>query len=128
MILAGINDIAENNGPILLEDVYGNIQSMAILAKAAGIKVVLSSVLPANHFPWRPSIVPTEKVIRLNQMLKTYAQQQHLVYLDYFSHMADNQNGLPTTLSADGVHPNLAGYKMMEPLAQQAIASALKAK
>ena len=128
VILAGINDIAENNGPIKLEDVAGNIQSMALLAKAAGIKVVLSSVLPAFDFPWRPNMEPAPKVILLNAMIKDFADKNHMVYLDYFSAMADERNGLPKSLSGDGVHPNLAGYKAMEPLAEKAIAEALKKK
>lgn len=128
VILAGINDIAENNGPIKLEAVFGNIQSMAILAKAAGIKVVLSSVLPAFDFPWRPGMEPAPKVISLNAMIKDYADKNHIVYLDYFSAMADDRQGLPKSLSGDGVHPNLAGYKVMEPLAEKAITEALKRK
>jgi lysophospholipase L1-like esterase len=128
VILAGINDIAENNGPIKLEAVFGNIQSMAILAKAAGIKVVLSSILPAFDFPWRPGMEPAPKVIRLNAMIKDYADKNHIVYLDYFSAMADDRQGLPKSLSGDGVHPNLAGYKVMEPLAEKAIAEALRRK
>ena len=128
VILAGINDIAENNGPSKIEDVAGNIFSMAELAKAHGIKIVLSSVLPANAFPWRPAINPVEKVRTLNDMLKAYANKNHLVYLDYFTAMADDKRGLPATLSKDGVHPSLAGYKMMEPLAKQAIVKALGSK
>ena len=128
VILAGINDIAQNTGPIKLEDTFGNIVSMAELARAEHIKVVISSVLPANHFPWRPAINPTEKVIALNKMLKDYADANHIVYLDYYSAMVDDQKGLPLGFSADGVHPNLAGYKVMEPLADKAIAEALKRK
>ena len=126
VILAGINDIAQNTGPIKLEDTFGNIISMVQLARAEKIKVVMSSVLPANHFPWRPAITPTEKVIALNKMLKDYADANHIVYLDYYSAMVDDQKGLPSALSGDGVHPNLAGYKVMEPLAEQAIDEALK--
>ncbi|HEY4194309.1 MAG TPA: SGNH/GDSL hydrolase family protein [Mucilaginibacter sp.] len=128
VILAGINDIAENTGPSKLENVFGNIESMVQLAQAANIKVVISSVLPANHFPWRPSIIPTDKVIQLNQMLKDYADKNGIVYLDYYSAMVDNEKGLPKTLSDDGVHPTLAGYKIMEPLATKAINDALKKK
>jgi acetyl esterase/lipase/lysophospholipase L1-like esterase len=128
LILAGINDIAENTGPSKLEDVFGNIMSMAQLAKTANIKVVLSSVLPANHFPWRPSINPTEKVILLNQMIKDYADKNGIVYLDYYSAMVDSEKGLPKNLSYDGVHPTLEGYKIMEPLAEKAINEALKRK
>jgi len=126
VILAGINDIAQNTGPIKLEDTFGNIVSMAELARAEHIKVVMSSVLPANHFPWRPAIIPTEKVIALNKMLKDYADANNIVYLDYYAAMVDDQKGLPSNLSGDGVHPNLAGYKVMEPLADKAIAEALK--
>jgi lysophospholipase L1-like esterase len=128
VILAGINDIAENTGPSKLENVFGNIESMVQLAQAANIKVVISSVLPSNHLSWRPSIIPTEKVIQLNQMLKDYADKNNIVYLDYYSAMVDNEKGLPATLSGDGVHPTLAGYKAMEPLAVKAINEALKRK
>jgi acetyl esterase/lipase/lysophospholipase L1-like esterase len=126
VILAGINDIAENNGPSKPEDTFGNIVSMAELAKANHIKVVISSILPANRFPWRPTITPTEKVISLNQMLKAYAVKNNIVYLDYYLAMVDNEKGLPANLAKDGVHPTLEGYKMMEPLAQKAIAEALR--
>jgi len=126
VILAGINDIAENNGPEKLEDIFGNIVSMAELAKANHIKVVLSSLLPAFALPWRPAIDPLPKVKALNEMIKSYAYQNNIVYLDYFTAMADSRGGLPANLSKDGVHPNLAGYKIMEPLADKAVNEALK--
>ncbi len=128
VILAGINDIAENNGPSKMEDVFGNIVSMAELAKANHIKVVLSSVTPAFAFPWRKSIDPVPKVKALNEMLKAYADKNSITYLDYFTAMADARKGLPANLSKDGVHPTLEGYKMMEPLAEKAIAAAIKRK
>ena len=128
VILAGINDIAENNGPSKLEDVFGNIVSMAELAKANKIKVVLSSITPAFSFPWRKTIDPVQKVTALNEMIKDYADKNNMVYLDYFTAMADERRGLPVNLSKDGVHPNLEGYKIMEPLAEKAIAAALKKK
>ena len=126
VILAGINDIAENNGPSKLEDVLGNIVSMTELAKANHIKVVLSSVLPAFAFPWRPAIDPVPKVKALNEMIRDYADKNNIVYLDYFTAMADSRSGLPANLSKDGVHPTPEGYKLMEPLAEKAIAAALK--
>ncbi|MDB5088187.1 MAG: axeA1 3 [Mucilaginibacter sp.] len=128
VILAGINDIAQNNGPTKPEDTFGNIVSMAELARANHVKVVISSILPANRLPWRPSIIPTEKVISLNQMLKAYAVKNNIVYLDYYSAMVDNEKGLPANLAKDGVHPTLEGYKMMEPLAQKAIEKAMKGR
>jgi len=126
VILAGINDIAENTGPIALEAVFGNIVSMAELARANHIKVILSSVLPALDFPWRPGMEPAEKVIRLNAMIKAYCTQQKIVYVDYYTNMVDEQKGLPKKYSDDGVHPTLAGYKVMEPLVEKAIQLALK--
>jgi lysophospholipase L1-like esterase len=126
VILAGINDIAQNNGPEKLEDIFGNIASMAELAKVNNIKVVISSVLPANKLPWRPAITPTEKVIQLNTMLEAYANKNHIVYLDYYSKMVDSEKGLPVNLAKDGIHPTLEGYKVMEPLAVKAVAEALK--
>jgi lysophospholipase L1-like esterase len=128
VILAGINDIAQNTGSEKLEDVAGNIESMAQLAQAAHIKVVVSSVLPANHLPWRPAIDPTDKVVQLNQMLKDYANKNNIVYLDYYSAMVDAEKGLPKKLSNDGVHPSPEGYKVMEPLVKKAITDALNRK
>lgn len=128
VILAGINDIAGNTGPMTLEQTFGNIVSMVDLAKANKIKPVISSVLPAFDFPWRPGMEPSGKVVKLNAMLKDYALRNNVVYLDYFSAMKDDRNGLPESLSGDGVHPNLAGYKIMAPLAEKAIAEAMKKK
>jgi acetyl esterase/lipase/lysophospholipase L1-like esterase len=127
VILAGINDIAGNTGPMTLEETFGNIVSMATLAKANKIKVVISSVLPAYDFPWRPGMEPALKVIALNKMLKDYATKNGCGYVDYFSAMADSRNGLPEALAADGIHPTMAGYKIMEPLVEKAIEKAIKA-
>jgi lysophospholipase L1-like esterase len=126
VILAGTNDIAGNTGPMTLEQTLGNIISMAELAKANNIKVILSSVLPAFDYPWKPGLEPAEKIYKLNQMIKEYAEKSGCIYLDYFSAMADERKGLKAGLGDDGVHPNLAGYKIMEPLAEEAIAKALK--
>ena len=126
VILAGINDIAENNGPIALEDILGNIKSMVELAQSNHIKVVLSSVLPAISFYWHPGLQPAEKIIRFNEMLKAYAKENKLVYVDYYSKMVDERKGLNKAYSDDEVHPNVAGYKVMEPLVIKAIHLALQ--
>ena len=128
VILAGINDIAENTGPIELEDIFGNIVSMAELARSNKINVVLSSILPAFDFSWRPGLNPAEKVVRLNAMIRSYCAANQIVYVDYFSKMKDERNGLDKKYSEDGVHPNLAGYKVMEPLVLDAIQRALNQK
>lgn len=121
VILAGINDIAENTGPITIEGIMDNIISMCQLAKANQIKVVLCSVLPANHFNWNPKIQPAEKVIALNKEIKAYASKNGITYVDYFSAMVNNENGLDKKYGEDGVHPNLEGYKVMEALVMEVI-------
>jgi acetyl esterase/lipase/lysophospholipase L1-like esterase len=126
VILAGINDIAQNNGPEKIEDILGNIKSMAELARLYHIKVVISSILPASKIPWRPIIDPKPGVATMNKLLKTYCEENHLVYLDYYSAMVDDKAGLPPNLSKDGVHPTLDGYKIMEPLAEKAINEAIR--
>ena len=114
ILLAGINDIAQNTGPIRIDQIMDNIKSMAEIAKANGIEMILCSVLPANSFPWRPEIVPTQKVIDLNQKIQAYAAEQGLVYVDYYTPMVDSQGGLKAHLGYDTVHPNTAGYQLME--------------
>ena len=126
VILAGTNDIAGNTGPSTLEMIEDNIASMAVLAKAANIEVILSSVLPAYDYPWRKGQQPAEKIITLNKWIKDYALQHDCFYLDYFSSLVDDRNGMKAEYSQDGVHPNLAGYKVMEPLAEKMIAIALQ--
>jgi len=126
VILAGTNDIAGNTGPSTLEMIEDNLQSMTEIAKANGIHVVLSSVLPVFEYPWRKGLEPAPKIVALNAWLKDYASRAGAVYLDYHSAMADARQGLPPALSSDGVHPNEAGYRIMAPLAEQAIAAALR--
>jgi lysophospholipase L1-like esterase len=128
LILAGINDIAGNTGPSTLDMIENNLASMAQLAKANGIKVILCSVLPAYTIPWRQGIEPVQKIIDLNMWIKTFAAENNFTYLDYHSAMADERKGLPEKYSKDGVHPTAAGYAVMEPMAVKAIAYALKEK
>jgi len=126
VILAGINDIAGNTGPSTQEMIADNLKSMTEIAKANGIRVVLSSVLPAYDFPWRRGIGPAPKVVALNAWLKCYAAQMGAVYLDYYSKMVDSRGGLSPEIAADGVHPTEAGYRIMAPLAEAAIQEAMR--
>lgn len=128
VILAGTNDIAGNTGPTSEETIVGNIQSMALLAQHYGIKVVISSILPVYDYPWRRGLNPVPKIASVNKSLKEFAKANKMVYLDYFTPMVDEQQGLKKELTSDGVHPNLAGYKVMEPLVEAAIKTALKKK
>jgi lysophospholipase L1-like esterase len=122
VILAGTNDIAENTGPITLEAMEDNLKSMVDLATKNGVRPILASVLPAAAFPWRPKIRPIEKILALNQWMKKYAATEAIGYVDYYSAMVNDQQGLKTELSGDGVHPNEAGYTMMAPIVAEAIA------
>ncbi len=131
VILAGTNDIAGNTGPMTLEMIENNYRALAELARANGIKVIFSSVLPVHDAGTRPGWLgakkmsdtrPPEKIVALNNFLKDYCAKNEFVYLDYFSHMVDNQGMLRVELANDGLHPNTAGYKIMAPLAEAAIA------
>lgn len=113
-ILAGINDIAQNNGYISLENTFGNIVSMCELAKAHRIKVIICSTLPCDRLSWRPEIKPAEQVKELNAMLKDYADRNRILFVDYWSVMANGNGGLDKEISGDGCHPNIDGYEIME--------------
>jgi lysophospholipase L1-like esterase len=124
VILAGINDIAENTGPVTIENIAENIISMAEIAKANEIKVFICSTLPAIDFPWSPGMEPGPKVIKLNSILKNYCDSNNIPYVDYFSAMSDEKGGLKVpeyTTADDLVHPNLAGYKVMEKIILKAL-------
>jgi acyl-CoA thioesterase I len=125
VILAGTNDIAGNSGPSTLEMIEDNIASMAEVARANGIRVVLASVLPAWDYPWKPGLGPAPKIAALNARLRDYAARHDAVWLDLHAAMRDERGGLRAELSGDGVHPNEAGYRLMSPLAGRAIAEAL---
>jgi acyl-CoA thioesterase I len=126
VILAGTNDIAGNTGQETPEEIEGYMTSMAELATANGIKVVLCSILPAYDYPWKPGLEPAPKILAINAWLKEYAEKHKHVYVDYHAAMKDGRDGLPATLSRDGVHPTHAGYEIMAPLAEAAIEKALK--
>jgi len=133
VILAGTNDIAGSTGPITLEETEGNLASMAELARANGIRVVLSSVMPVSNYghdreghPIDMRIKrPPEKILELNTWIKKYAAEKGHVYLDYFSVMVDDEGLLKKEISADGLHPNAAGYAVMAPVAEKAIQAAM---
>src|SRR5437870_11146985 len=133
VILAGTNDLAGNTGPITVEETEGNLASMAELARANGIRVVLASVMPvSNYGPDREGHpidmrikLPPEKILELNTWIKKYAAEKGHVYLDYFSVMVDDEGLLKKEISGDGLHPNAAGYAVMAPVAEKAIQAAL---
>jgi lysophospholipase L1-like esterase len=136
VILAGTNDIAGNTGPLTLEETEGNLATMAELARAHGVRVVLSSVMPVSdalsnaegkHFV-QTEKRPPEKILALNEWIKKYAEENGHVYLDYFSATVDEKGFLKSDITFDGLHPNAQGYAVMAPLAEKAIQEALKKK
>lgn len=126
VLLAGTNDIAQNTGPITLEETEANLAAMAEMATANHIRVVLCSLTPVYDYGWKPGIAPAPKILALNQWIKHYAARHGHVYVDYHTAMKDERNGLPARLSEDGVHPLPAGYAIMTPLAEAGIEQALK--
>jgi lysophospholipase L1-like esterase len=128
VILAGTNDIAGNTGPMTPEMTEDNFRSMVELAKANGIRVILASITPAADYPWRPGLGPVAKINALNVWLQGYCADHSLVYLDYYTAMADANGAMKPGLSFEGVHPNANGYAVMTPLAQAAIDKVLGGK
>jgi len=133
VILAGTNDLAGNTGPATLAAIEANLISMAELARANGIRVVFASLLPVSDYELRDGkpIIQTvrrspEKILMLNNWMKEYAAKNRLIYLDYFAALVDARGFLKDELSNDGLHPNIEGYKVMNPLAEAAIQASLK--
>jgi lysophospholipase L1-like esterase len=125
VILGGTNDIAGNTGPETLEEIEDNLASMADLARSNGIRVVLCSIMPAFDYAWAPGMAPAEKIVTVNKWMKAYAADHGDVYVDFHTAMKDERDGLPKTLSPDGVHPTAAGHAVMAPLVQAGIDQAL---
>ncbi len=129
VILAGTNDIAGNTGKISNEDIEANLASIAELARAHGVRVIFSSVLPVHNYTLESQDFfaqrPMERVLALNRWLKDYCAANDLIYLDYFSAVVDDKGLLKRDLAQDGLHPNKAGFAIMAPLAEKAIERAV---
>jgi lysophospholipase L1-like esterase len=124
-IMAGTNDIAGNTGAATLATVEGHIESMAELARANGIRVILASIPPASAFPWSPGEKPAARIREINAWLAAYARRNGFGFVDYHRAMADGEGGMKPGLSSDGVHPTLQGYQVMAPIARAAVRAAL---
>ena len=129
VIMAGTNDIAQNNGYIAPENALGNIISMCELAKAHGIKVILCSIPPTSVFGWRRDISPAQPIRDLNKMIEAYANENKIYYLNYHPALTDEKGGIPPKWSNDTCHPNLECYRtVMEPMVCEALNKVLKTK
>jgi lysophospholipase L1-like esterase len=126
LILAGINDIAGNTGAESLTDIESNFRSMVTIAKYEHIRVIIASTLPASTLPWRPTVQPMQQVRQLNLWLEKFAQDEHLVFCNYYPALAKADGGIKEELAADkAVHPNDEGYAVMAPIAEAAIRKSL---
>ncbi|MEC9456798.1 MAG: SGNH/GDSL hydrolase family protein [Candidatus Neomarinimicrobiota bacterium] len=126
IILAGTNDIAGNTGPSTVKMITDNIFSMAELAIAYEIKVILSSILPVYQYPWVDDVLdPPSSIDSINSKIKEYVENKGLVYLDYYSSMVNDRKGLKLDFTGDGVHPNEAGYRVMSAIAGEIISQVL---
>lgn len=125
-ILAGVNDIAGNTGPVTLADIEGNLASMVEIAQANHVRVVLATVLPAAAFNWAPDLKPAASISRLNTWIRAYAADHQLILADYYPALALPDGSMRPELSLDGVHPNKAGYRAMAPITDAAIRAALQ--
>lgn len=136
VILAGTNDISAYPGPNVLDGIKANLTSMVELAHANGINVVLATVMPVSDYNKNASgapiirtvIRPPAQIDELNKWIKQFCAERKLVYLDYFSAMADEKGLLKPEIANDGLHPNAKGYQLIKPLAENAIKTALKMK
>lgn len=126
VILAGTNDIAGNTGPSTPQMIEDNFASMAAIAKQNGIKLIIASILPANHYYWSPAVNPVEEIRIVNAWLEHFCAQNNLTYLNYYDSMSDSKGGMRARLSSDGVHPTAQGYEVMAPLAEEAIIEAFE--
>lgn len=127
-IMAGTNDIAGNTGPVSLDTIEGNIAAMVVLAKAAGIHVVLAATPPANKFTWQPDLEPAPRIAELNRRLKALAAREKVTFVDYGPALAMPDGGMKPDFSLDGVHPNADGYAAIAPLTRKAVAAAMGPK
>ena len=125
VIQAGTNDLASVMGPSTEGTMAEHFMSMVDLAKAHKIKVVLASVTPVcDCFTKMTGRRPVGKILGLNGWLKEYAAKNGLVYLDYYSALVEGRF-FKRSFTVDGLVPNAAGYAVMAPLAEKAIADAL---
>lgn len=125
VFLESTNDISQEMEPEMSED---NWQSIAELAKANGIRMILTSITPSSHFPWNPGLHPAETIRTRNAWLKEYAASHLLTYVDFDPVLANAEGGMKAELTVDGVHPNKEGYVAMAPLVQAAIDKTLAVK
>ena len=127
VIMAGTNDVAHNTYWVEPSKVVDNVVAMCLLARANGIVPIISSIPPCASFRWNPEIKDAaQTIVDINKKLRAYAEANGIVYVDYHTGLADDQDGFKKSLSDDGCHPNPDTYFIMEELVLQAISRAVK--
>lgn len=121
VILAGVNDIAQNNGPISTQQILNNIKSMCDIARANNITPILCSILPCDYFSWRKTMNPAQTIIELNKMIFDYAKSMGYKFVDYYSALATEVGALNPQYTHDRCHPTVEGYKIMIPIVQNVL-------
>lgn len=125
VILAGTNDLAGNTGPATNKSITDNLASMAEIAAANDIRVILASILPTTDYPWAPGREPAPRIVAINDWIEGYADDEDHVFLDYYGGLADADGAMQVAYTTDGVHVTRAGYEVMQALAEDAIDEAL---
>ena len=128
VILAGINDIAQNNGEISNANILQNIAAMCDIAKANDIIPVLCSILPCDYFSWKPDLKPAPIVKDMNGLIQSYAKSNGYIYVDYYAKMSTNEGALKSEYTKDRCHPTREGYEVMQPIVQNALHQILAKK
>jgi lysophospholipase L1-like esterase len=126
VFLGGTNDPAGNSGPMTLDMTETNIEAMAAIAQANGIKMILASQLPVTEFPWNKCVHPGAILLAMSAWEKVFAAEKHLGYIDYYAVLVGEDGNYKPGLSPDGVHPNKKAYELMTPVAEDVIHKVLK--
>ena len=126
IIQGGLADIAGFTGPSSLAEIQNNLRSMAELASLNGISPILVGIPPAADYPGRTGPEPATQVVALNKWIASYCASSRFTFLDYHSALVGSHGQMKEGVSDDGVHPNEKGYALLKPLAEKAIADAVK--
>ena len=123
----GTNDIAQNDGVFVSnQEILNNIKTMVERAEAVGTTVILCSLLPANKYYWSNAIEnPSQEIKAVNELLKAYAAEKGLTFVDYWTPLHDEADGMPEKYSSDGVHPNKDCYFVMQDILKPVVTEVL---
>ena len=125
-ILCGCNDVAGNTGPTTFQDYQNNVLAMLTLAEAHGLRVILGNYAGCDQFAWAPEIDPRPWIKRMNTWIEDTARVRGYVFADYRAALGEIDGARKAAIMPDGVHPNIAGYGLMRPIAVRALDQAFE--